>query len=410
MERMVCPPGLSGRRGANRLPAELLLIEADNDFDAILAWLSVHAHVPSTWRVYRNVAEQLLNWAWFSRCIAVSSMTEADFRAFFDFIRSPQPEEMWIAGRRAGRADFDWKPFRKPPGRTGARRSASILGALASWMSDVGYANLALRVGQRNLAEWGLASDLSILGGAPLKPRQSIDMADWHWIVESIYAPETPLVDRLMVHLVYFACLFSSEIEQIRSCDVAVPDASCDAWRLTIQHRPNDRKLIYVLPPLADSLGAWVKLIANQQDSNTKGTKLIGSSREDICVRIRKCISRAADMALRSGDTSAAARLKSTSIVALRSSILAHCSRHESSFWILLAAHEQASLYFLRNYVSERVEVLSTNEVHYLFEGLSRLWRKLRPTDTEEADQPRPAVTSTEPFEFSLMSGKQALH
>ena len=54
---------LDGSMGSNRAHSPSTLLQADNDLDAIKAWLAQYISSPNTFNSYRKESERLLLWA-----------------------------------------------------------------------------------------------------------------------------------------------------------------------------------------------------------------------------------------------------------------------------------------------------------------------------------------------------------
>lgn len=65
-------------------------LEANNDYQAISAWLERH-EAAETQRAYRREAERLLLWAIVERGKPLSSLTSEDATAYRTFLRHPTP-------------------------------------------------------------------------------------------------------------------------------------------------------------------------------------------------------------------------------------------------------------------------------------------------------------------------------
>jgi hypothetical protein len=61
-EHIVVPGEVDGTQGAFRAPRASCSLRADNDYEAVQSWLSLH-EAPATQRAYRKEAERLLLWA-----------------------------------------------------------------------------------------------------------------------------------------------------------------------------------------------------------------------------------------------------------------------------------------------------------------------------------------------------------
>jgi site-specific recombinase XerD len=136
-ERLRVPHEVDGSRGSFRAPRRACALDANNDYDAVHAWLALH-ETPATQRAYRKEAERLILWAIVERGRALSSLTTEDAIAYRSFLRHPGPRERWIGPPRPRNAP-DWRPF---TGNLSARSSAyalSVLGALFRWLVEQRY-------------------------------------------------------------------------------------------------------------------------------------------------------------------------------------------------------------------------------------------------------------------------------
>ncbi len=107
------PPALDGSTGSNRAIGARAQIAADNDLDAIRAWLSRFIGTKTTFDNYRKEAERLLLWAVVVLGKPLSSLTHEDCLRYQQFLADPQPAAAWVAGggRRHPRGDARWRPF-----------------------------------------------------------------------------------------------------------------------------------------------------------------------------------------------------------------------------------------------------------------------------------------------------------
>ena len=132
---------LNGSAGANRALGARSQIAADNDIDAVKAWLARFADTRTTFDSYRKAAERLLLWAVTEVGKPLSALTHDDLLAYQRFLTDPQPAERWImkAGRKWSRIDPEWRPFAGPLSPTSQRQAIVILNTLFSWLVNAGY-------------------------------------------------------------------------------------------------------------------------------------------------------------------------------------------------------------------------------------------------------------------------------
>lgn len=141
IELVRLPGELDGQVGANRAAGGRPQIAAQNDIDAIKAWLARFADTPTTFTSYRKEAERLLLWSVMELGKPLSSLTHEDLLVYQRFLADPQPAERWImkAGRKCSRFEPDWRPFAGPLSATSQRQAIVILNTLFSWLVNAGY-------------------------------------------------------------------------------------------------------------------------------------------------------------------------------------------------------------------------------------------------------------------------------
>ncbi|BCB27301.1 hypothetical protein SKTS_21870 [Sulfurimicrobium lacus] len=132
---------LDGQNGSNRALGGRPQIAAQNDIDAIKAWLARFADTQTTFTSYRKEAERLLLWSVIELGKPLSSLTHEDLLVYQRFLGDPQPPERWVmkAGRKWSRFEPDWRPFAGPLSPTSQRQAIVILNTLFSWLVNAGY-------------------------------------------------------------------------------------------------------------------------------------------------------------------------------------------------------------------------------------------------------------------------------
>lgn len=139
LEKLLIPAQLDGRQGSNRAGAGTIRqIAADNDLQAMQAWLDEFHDSPQTQRHYRKEAERLLLWALLERGKALSSLTREDCLAYEAFLSDPQPRDRWC-GPKAPRFSEHWKPFAGPLSNSSRRTALLIVNALFTYLVKAGY-------------------------------------------------------------------------------------------------------------------------------------------------------------------------------------------------------------------------------------------------------------------------------
>jgi site-specific recombinase XerD len=136
-EMFVPPQDVDGSQGTFRAPRKTCTLNADNDYQAVQAWLSLH-EASATLRAYRKEAERLILWAILERGRALSSLTVEDAVAYRAFLRRPSPGIRWV-GPPKPRTSPEWRPFGGPLSSRSVSYAVSVIGALYRWLMDQGY-------------------------------------------------------------------------------------------------------------------------------------------------------------------------------------------------------------------------------------------------------------------------------
>jgi site-specific recombinase XerD len=135
LERIGLPEQLSGAQGINR-NKHLCLISANNDLQAVDAYLYKFRAQPKTFRAYQKELERFLLWSIYKRRKAMSSILFEDCEAYKDFLAEPDPQ--WI-GHRAPRLTERWRPFAGIPSLPSQRYAIQAVRSFFTWLVDVRY-------------------------------------------------------------------------------------------------------------------------------------------------------------------------------------------------------------------------------------------------------------------------------
>lgn len=136
-ESLVVPADLDGSRGTFRAPPATCTLAANNDYQAVNAWLELHES-PATQRAYRKEAERLILWAVVERGRALSSLTTEDAVAYRSFLRHPSPRSRWVGPPRL-RTSPEWRPFAGGLSARSRAYSLSVIGAMYRWLIQQRY-------------------------------------------------------------------------------------------------------------------------------------------------------------------------------------------------------------------------------------------------------------------------------
>ncbi len=246
-ESLRLPHEVDGSSGAFRAPRHTCTLDANNDYAAVQAWLSLHES-PATQRAYRKEAERLILWAIVDRERALSSLTTEDAIAYRSFLRRPTPRERWVGPMRP-RTSPEWRPF---SGGLSARSTAyalSVLGAMFRWLIEQRYllanpfAGVKVRGTSRSTV---LDTSHAFTEGEWMLVRAIADGLEWS------YGWEAPAGQRLrfVLDFAYATGLRVSEL--VGACLGNVDtDARGDHWLSIIGKGRKAGKV--ALPPLARS-------------------------------------------------------------------------------------------------------------------------------------------------------------
>ncbi len=149
LESFSTPAELDGSVGENRGLGRSR-INAENDYQAIQAWLKARASNPHTERAYRREAERLLIWSIMERGRALSSLSIEDAVAYRDWLgglgrtlpsawpwRLPQAD--WMGKRSTPRWSANWRPFEGATSLRSQIQAHTILKSLFEWLAKVRY-------------------------------------------------------------------------------------------------------------------------------------------------------------------------------------------------------------------------------------------------------------------------------
>ncbi|MGD9833420.1 MAG: phage integrase family protein [Piscinibacter sp.] len=136
-EKLVIPREVDGSMGLHRAPRASCVLRANNDYEAVQAWLSLH-EAPATQRAYRKEAERLILWAIVERGVALSSLATEDAVAYRAFLRQPSPRGRWV-GPAAPRTSAEWRPFAGGLSTRSRAYSLSVLSSMFRWLIEQRY-------------------------------------------------------------------------------------------------------------------------------------------------------------------------------------------------------------------------------------------------------------------------------
>lgn len=322
LEKLIVPAELDGTRGAFRRPQTHCLIEASNDYAALLTWLQSKAGVspeqraaakarrrggdsgvetPAEWleflshtqRAYRKEGERFLLWAIVERRKPLSSMTTEDCIAYRDFIADPQPRTRWCAPRNRERWSPLWRPFEGPLDITSQRFAATVLKNLYTFWGDKNYV-----MGN----PWtGVSVPRS--SKPRVNPGRSLTMAQWRFVrgqTEQLPGTSTGQRLRLVLSLLYATGLRLSEAVAARVDDlewVEYPPDEDDqdhvqGWLLNVLGKGGRLRQVPVPQEVVSELSSYLQsrgLAPDLGDPSNGGAFLLGKATDmaDVAPSLR---------------------------------------------------------------------------------------------------------------------------
>lgn len=244
-EQLRLPHEVDGSQGTFRAPQRTSTLDANNDYQAVQAWLSLQDSV-ATQRAYRKEAERLILWAIVERKRALSSLTTEDAIAYRSFLRQPTPRGRWVGPPRP-RNSPEWRPFVRGLTPRSVSYALTVIGALFRWLIQQRYllaspfAGLKVRGVARSAS---LDTSHAFTEGEWLLVRALADGLEWS------YGWEAPAARRLrfLLDFVYATGLRASELVGSTLTGVQT-DAQGDHW-LHLVGKGNKAGKV-ALPPMA---------------------------------------------------------------------------------------------------------------------------------------------------------------
>ncbi|MET0209846.1 MAG: phage integrase family protein, partial [Burkholderiaceae bacterium] len=203
LEKLRVPEALDGRHGTFRAPRERCRLVAEQDVEAIQAWLAAKGRVPApgqraavlsaTQRSYRKEAERLMLWCVLIRHQALSSLNAGDAVAFLDFLCDPPAA--WCGPRHEQRWSPAWRPLEGPLSAAARGHAATVLRSLFAFLTAQGYLT-------RNAFSGSAAGDAACSAAAPgrrpLDARRALTPVQWQTVDAGLgVLPDTEPARRL---------------------------------------------------------------------------------------------------------------------------------------------------------------------------------------------------------------------
>jgi site-specific recombinase XerD len=277
-ERLAIPHEVDGSRGTFRAPRASSTLNADNDYEAVQAWLELHES-PATRNAYRKEAERLILWAIVERGRALSSLTTEDAVAYRSFLRHPSPRGRWV-GLPRSRASPEWRPFAGGLSARSVAYSLSVLGALYRWLIQQRYllANPFAGLKVRGAVKGEALSAVRAFSEGEWATVQTVaEGLEWSYGWKPVAAQRL----RFVLDFAYATGLRASELVHAR-LGMIEEDAKSDRWLRLVGKGSKAGNV--ALPPMARS--ALNRYLAQRRLPTTPSrwepsTPLLGSLEQD---------------------------------------------------------------------------------------------------------------------------------
>lgn len=241
---IVVPHEVDGTAGLYRAPRASCALRADNDYDAVHAWLSLHES-QATLRAYRKEAERLILWAIVERGLALSSLSTEDAVAYRAFLRQPSPRERWV-GPSTSRSSAQWRPFAGGLSIRSRSYALSVLNAMFRWLIEQRYvlANPFAGIKVRGAGKASLDTTRAFSEGEWKLVRTVADGLEWSYGWDAAAAQRL----RFLVDFSYCTGLRAGELVRATLGSIEV-DAHGDHWLHVVGKGAKAGKV--VLPAMA---------------------------------------------------------------------------------------------------------------------------------------------------------------
>lgn len=123
-------------QSGDSLPATL----ADNrsrDHQILETWLKGFRN--HTLRAYKREAERLMMWAETIRHSSILDLNPHDLNDYLEFLKDPQPTELWVADRNYHRDHEKWRPFTGPLKEQTFNYAVTVIKAMYADMVQIGF-------------------------------------------------------------------------------------------------------------------------------------------------------------------------------------------------------------------------------------------------------------------------------
>ena len=287
IDKLIVPSELDGTQGRFRAPREHCMMRADNDYEAVLLWISTrHGMTPEqkravqikrgiapgspegpldwlrylshTQRSYLKEAERFMLWAIVQHRKPLSSMTLEDCQAYQAFLADPSPSDLWCAPRGCDKWSTLWRPFEGPLSRSAQAHAIRTLKSMYKFLVDQCY----LVGNPWNGVTMPKATRVGVARG------RSFTQAQWAFIEQQAAQLSDRSADRRLrfaLHLYYATGMRLIEGVQARVDDLkwaSYPDHESEevvaGWELKVIGKGNKERIVQVLQDVVDELSGYL--------------------------------------------------------------------------------------------------------------------------------------------------------
>lgn len=114
-------------------------LAADNDIQAVSAWIAQYRSSPNTRSSYEREARRLILWAAKTVDKPLSDLVFEDLDSYRQFLADPAPSEEWIGTRKLPLSHVAWRPFQGPLSPESVQQSMVILRNMFTWLVQAGH-------------------------------------------------------------------------------------------------------------------------------------------------------------------------------------------------------------------------------------------------------------------------------
>ena len=128
----------------NKNNHSIAFIDAENDAQAIAAFLNEYKDSPATLRSYSKEIERLLLWCYHVARVNIASLRRTHLQAYHDFLKKPMPKAAWCGPnvprtKKDGRLNEHWRPFVKGLSNNSIHTALNIVDSFLNYLVQTNY-------------------------------------------------------------------------------------------------------------------------------------------------------------------------------------------------------------------------------------------------------------------------------